>query len=291
MDKYTIIFPKQATLAYIDSFLKSVRKVLNSSRSRIILDFSKTTEMSSLAICFLCGLLDLSVSKKNRVSIVLPRNKRAAEVLRSLKELTQTNQEPKIRIAKRMCQARKITGNNNAYLREILDLLYENLKTSVPSTKDSLLIVLTELLTNAIDHSGEKSCYVAAGAWGRSHFLHVTLLDFGMGIPQKLRTRYPQYEDDREALRILLEKGLTTRVGLEGGRGYQYIQKILQKNQGRLHIFSGKTKIIFKYDKGEYHYKRARIGFTGTCVDIQFNLKGEGLYSLMKDDPSEDIFL
>jgi anti-sigma regulatory factor (Ser/Thr protein kinase) len=288
MEEHRISFPKQATIAYVDSFLKAVRGVLNAVNSRVVLDLSKTSEVSAVLICFLCGLVDMSQAKNNDVGVILPRNVRAAKAIRSVKELTRRGDSP-IRITQRMCQARKITGNNNAYLQEILQLLAENIRIS-EKAQDSLLVVLTELLTNAIDHSGEKSCYVCAGTWGRSKSLHLTLLDFGMGIPQKMRTRYPEYDEDVEAIKALLKKGLTTRIGLEGGRGYKFIQEILRRNKGRLHIFSGKAKIVFKYDKGEYHFRKARRGFTGTCVDIQFNLESEGFDAVVEELGKEEIF-
>lgn len=288
MTEHRIPFPKQATIAYIDSFLKAVRSVIDVRESRVVLDLSQTSEVSAVLICFLCGLIDISRGKKNRVVLILPRNKRASKAIASVKELTRREDAP-IRITERMCQLRKITGNNSSAIQEILSLLGENLKMG-PDVRESLLVVLTELLTNAIDHSGEKSCYVCAGAWGRSGCLHVTLLDFGMGIPQKLRTRYPECENDREAIQALLERGLTTRAGLEGGRGYRFIQEILRRNRGRLHIFSGRAKVVLKYDKGEYNYREAQKGFTGTCVDIQFDLNERGLGFLAEEIKSGEIF-
>jgi anti-sigma regulatory factor (Ser/Thr protein kinase) len=290
MSLHRILFPKQPTISYVDSFLKAVREVIQVTDSRVILDLSQTTEVSTAVICFLCGLIDLSYGKRNQISLVLPRNKRASRAILAVKELTRGPGRPAIRIASRMCQARKITGNNSAYIEEMLALLSEHLKIS-QSAFESLRVVLTELLTNAIDHSGERSCYICAGAWGRSRFFHLTLLDFGVGIPQKIRTRYSEYEDDQLAVRALLTKGLTTRVGLEGGKGYKFIQEILKRNKGRLHIFSGRAKIVLKYDKGEYHYKKARKGFTGTCVDIQFDLEEGGLDSLAKESITKDFFL
>ena len=79
-------------------------------------------------------------------------------------------------------------------------------------------------------------------------------------------------------------------MGLEGGRRYQFIQQILKKNEGRLHIFSGRAKVVFKYDKGEYNFRKARRGFAGTCVDIQFNLDEGGLESLIKEPAAGEFF-
>lgn len=289
-EEFRIFFPRRATVAYMDSFLRADREIRALDSSRLIFDLSRTSEVSSLLICFLCGLVDVSREKNNRVAIVLPRNGKAAKAIQSVRELIKKEEMP-IRVAERMCQARKITGNNNSYLDEILDLLAQHLRP--PSgAKEWLRVVLTELLTNAIDHSGEKSCYLCAGAWGRSRSLHVTMVDFGVGIAQKLRTRYPEpkYENDVTAIRDVLEKGLTTRTGMEGGRGYKFIQEILRKNRGRLHIFSGGAKTVLKYDKSEYNFKKARRPFTGTCVDIEFNLSEELVPDFGQESQQEGLF-
>lgn len=279
MKDIRIVFPHQATVSYIDTLLKAVRQVLDVTEGHVTIDLSETSEVSAILICFLCALRDLSLGKKNIITLLLPRNKRAAAAIRSTQELFKSPDSP-ARIAERMCQVRKISGNNNAALEEILDLL----KEAIPMTEDarsSLLVVLTELLTNVIDHSGEKFCYVCAGSWGKSKDIHVTILDLGVGIPQKIRTRYPGYEKDVDVMRVLMEKGLTTRVMLEGGRGYRLIQDILRENKGRLYVFSGRAKIAFKYDKGEYQYRKAHRTFTGTCVDIQFRPMGSALFHVI----------
>lgn len=288
MKELRIGFPRQATVSYIDTLLKAIRQVVDVTEGHVTLDLSQTSEVSSVLICFLCALRDLSLEKKNKVSLVLPRNKRAAEAIRSTQELFKSPTSP-ARITERMCQVRKIAGNNSTILEEILDLLRE----AIPMTDDvcsSLRVVLTELLTNVIDHSGEKSCYVCAGSWGKSKDIHVTILDFGVGIPQKIRTRYPGYERDVDVMRALMEKGLTTRVMLEGGRGYRLIQDILRENKGRLYVFSGQAKTAFKYDKGEYQYRKARRPFTGTCVDIQFRPMGNALFNVIGEDEQQRGF-
>lgn len=275
-----ITFPKQATVKYIDFFLNGIRKADEIEDSELVLDFSETTEVSALSVCFLCGLIDLAEEKNNRVKIILPRNRRAADSLRKVKVLADAPGPPKIKIAQKMLQVRRIDGNNNAFLEEMLESLSYNIDIPIVA-KTSLTIILTELLTNAIDHSGQSFCYVCVGAWGKSKNFHVAFLDFGVGMPQKIRTRFSKYKRDEEAIKAILSEGLTTRVGLVGGLGYKHIQNILKINGGRLHIFSGEAKVVMKYDKREYNYKRAREQFVGTCIDIQYNLKGPGFYEIM----------
>ena len=54
--------------------------------------------------------------------------------------------------------------------------------------------------------------------------------------------------------------------------------------------FSGKAKVVQKYDKAEYNFRRARFGFTGTCVDIQFNRDQAGFDTMVKETAAEDYF-
>ena len=183
-----ITFPKQATLTYVDTFLKYIREARSHQGSNIILDLSSTAQITSLSICFVAGLFDILQAQNNHVSVLLPQNKKAAQLIRAIV----SNPPDKIYVADSFCQVRKITGNNNAIVREILALLSQNLKM-IQIDFDWLLTILTELLTNASDHSGEKSCYVCIGRWGRSREFHVTFLDFGLGIPNKIRTRFLQY--------------------------------------------------------------------------------------------------
>ncbi|NUM89096.1 MAG: hypothetical protein HUU37_07830 [Bdellovibrionales bacterium] len=287
-----IPFPKQATVAYMDGFLQAVRRVRLLENSPIIFDLRATTEISPVFVCFICALRDLAQERGNSVSLYMPRNKRVASTVRAIKPLFRTVGRPSLRIADRMLQVRKITGNNPQPIEEILELLGDRSGLPIkPELRFNILLVMTELLTNAIDHSGERALYVCAGAWGKSRNLHITALDFGVGIPQKIRTRYLEYADDADAVRALLQTGgLTTRTDRAGGRGYKTIREVLQANRGRLFLFTGRAKAILRYDRYEHLFRRARKEFGGTCVDLQFNLDGGALYSNMTGSTHEDIF-
>jgi len=284
--EFRIQFPKQASLTYIDSYLSVVRKARELEDSKIILDCSNTLELSPLSICFLCGLLDLARDKNNQGVIILPRNKKAARTLQAVKLLARTPGRPRIKIEERMLQVRRIDSNNSTYVDDMLTALAHHLPIS-PEAKSSLIFILTELLTNTMDHSGEKSCYVCIGGWGRSKNIHAAFLDFGIGIPNRLRTRFGQYKEDTEALQAILKKRLTVREDRIGGMGYKLIQNILKANEGRLHIFSGFAKAFLNYEKREYKYKKAIEPFFGTCIDIQYRLDRKGFYETIPEISKE----
>ena len=283
-------FPRQPTVRSVDFLLKAIREVRAVEGKNLILDLSQTAEISAIFICFLCGLVDLAFERNNKVRIILPRNKRVAVTVRAVQLLSRVSGPPHIQITDRMCQLRKFVDYNMIRLDEMLALISAHQPLLKASLQDSVRLILTELLTNALHHSGEKQAYACVGIWGRPHHLHIAFLDFGVGIPAKLRTRYPKLAGDNLAIRALLEKGLTTRQHIEGGRGYRYIQDILKTNGGRLHIFTGKAKVTLLYDRREYVYRRARQDFIGTCVDFQVNLKGPAFYDVLKESSEEPLF-
>jgi hypothetical protein len=281
-----IRIPAQATVTYVDNFLKAVRDVRAYENETIVFDLSATTEVSAVFVCFICGLLDMAQERNNKVQLKMPRNKTAAKTISKVKPLFKAVGRPSSTIAERMLQLRKITSNNPQDIQDIIGVLANNVKMS-GELKFNALLVMTELLTNAIDHSGDRIFYVCAGAWGRSNSLHITALDFGVGIPSKIRTRYPEFVEDKAAVRTLLTEGLTTRIDREGGRGYRIIRDVLRANGGRLHLFTGKAKAIMRFDRNEYIYRTARKEFNGTCIDLQFDLEGRGFYVAAQDEMAE----
>lgn len=151
-------------------------------------------------------------------------------------------------------------------------------------------VILSELFQNAIDHSGRDACYVCAGMWGKSRQVHISVVDFGVGIPNKLRSMYQNEiaNNDNQALRLVLENACSTRTRKTGGRGYAFIQSVLRANKGRLCIYSGLSKASYRFDRGEYPIMKKRKFFGGTAVDIQLNKDEKSYYRLM--DEQEEVF-
>jgi anti-sigma regulatory factor (Ser/Thr protein kinase) len=272
MEPLQLQFPKQATITYIDTFLKWVREIRGADAgTKIVFDLSATTELSSIFICFICGLIDLAKQGECQVKIKMPKEPSTRRVLRAVKKIVPKAGRPTLLLAESLCQMRKITSNNSAPIQDVVMLIGHKTRMSRQLKEDARLL-LTELLTNAIDHSGTGACYICAGKWGKkSKFVHFTILDFGVGIPTTLKKVY-EFDTDEIALTNLLERGLTSRQGREGGKGYRYVQDIMRRTSGRFYIYSGDAKVAYRYDRGEYESKEARKRFSGTCVNLAFNL-------------------
>jgi anti-sigma regulatory factor (Ser/Thr protein kinase) len=284
---FVIRIPIQATVTYVDNFLKAVRVIRELENKTVIFDLKQTKEISPIFVCFICGLRDLAQQRNNEVLLVMPRSRPAAKTVQKIKPLFPSVGRPPLTVAERILQLRKVESNNPSQVQELVDSLALTAGMS-NDLKFNVLLVLTELLTNTIDHSGDRMFYVCAGSWGRSRNLHITALDFGIGIPQKIRTRYPELKSDKALVERLLRRGgLTTRTDREGGRGYQIVREVLRRNGGRVHLFSGFAKAIMRFDRNEYIFRLARKEFSGTCVDLQFDLDGKALYTAATDH--EDV--
>ncbi|MBL6990632.1 MAG: hypothetical protein ISR65_12680 [Bacteriovoracaceae bacterium] len=284
-----IKFPKSPKLKYANSLIRSVNEVLSTKDRQVFFDLTATEELDALAISFLCGLINMTLENNPKVSIKYPLNKKIKSVVKLLEKSITSDKLHETKIQSNSFQLRKVTSNNNLYIEQMLTLLQIELKFG-ESTRGSLRIVLTELLTNSIDHSGEKACYICLGRWPNSPYLHLVCLDFGVGIPAKLRTRFPELDNDVTAFKNQHEQGLTTRRARDGGRGYRLIQDILMANKGRLNIISNSAKVSYKYDKGDYKVIASKEGFTGTCVDIQFNPSRGGFEETLVKQHIEDFF-
>lgn len=281
-------FPKSPKLKYVNTLIKFVSEVLQTKDEKVVFDLSKTEELDSLAIAYLCGLADLTL-ENNHLTVRYKSNKKIKSVIQILDDSITNKTFSDIEIGNNRFQFCKVTSNNSIFIDRMLTLLQGELSFG-EETKGSLRVVLTELLTNAIDHSGERACYICLGRWPNSRYLHLVCLDFGVGIPTKLRTRYPELETDNLAFKIQHEKGLTTRTKRDGGKGYKLIRDILKANKGRLNIISNKAKVSYKYDKGDYKISNAKISFSGTCVDIQFNPSNSGFDKIILDQKIEEFF-
>lgn len=99
----------------------------------------------------------------------------------------------------------------------------------------SIRSVMTELMTNAVDHSGAERYYMYAGVHLRE--FHIGILDMGLSIPSKLEQKYFA-ANDVAYLELALKEGVGTRRKRPGGLGLSNVFDIIKNNRGRLSIYS-----------------------------------------------------
>jgi len=282
-------FPKSPKLKYAHSLVKLANKVIATKDTQVEFNLTETIELDSLSISFLCGLADISLENNQKLVIRYKSNRKIKSVVDIINDSIQKNKITDFEIGNNKFQLARITSNNNMFIDRMLVLLQKELKFG-EDTKGSMRLVLSELLTNAIDHSGDQRAYICIGRWPNSSYLHLVCLDFGVGIPTKLRTRYPELDTDVKAFEEQHRRGLTTRIKRDGGKGYKLIQDILKFNKGRLSIISNYARVNYRYDKSDYKIWKTKLPFHGTCVDIQFNPSKGGFDEILNNKQIEELF-
>ena len=275
----TIIYPEVPTVVWLNSLVRATNRARSFHNSEILLDLSRITRISPIFLTLLAATINEGmIDHGNIIRLKYPKSRRAADILRKAKFFEDVPEK----IESRFLQVRRLTRGRILSIHDVVELVGENLRIS-KGVRKLMNVLLSELFTNAVDHSGRDACYVCAGVWGRSKQVHISIVDFGVGIPSKLKSMY-QHEigqDDSRALHLVLEQGRSTRSKRVGGRGYEFMQKVLQANKGRLCIYSGNAKASYRFDRGEYPIITKKDFFGGTAVDIQINKDEKSYYRLI----------
>ena len=144
---------------------------------------------------------------------------------------------------------------------------------------------VAEIYINANDHSqsgiGVFSCGQHYPKMGR---LHLTVVDFGVGIPAQVRS-LPENAtfSSPAALAWAFQEGNTTRRdGIPRGLGLNLLQGFIRKNHGNLTIWSNDAQVSI--GDNEVKYESHDINFNGTLVDIAL-LCDERYYCLASEMP------
>jgi len=141
--------------------------------------------------------------------------------------------------------------------------------------RDAIVGHMWEIYNNAFEHSGSEIGVFTCG----QHFPHnetllLTVVDFGQGIPAKMRGFFRQHTDEElvakltgaSCLRWAFQAGNTTKVGEPGGSGLDLLKEFVRLNQGKLEIYSNDGYAIV--DKDGERFENRDLAFEGTVVHI-----------------------
>jgi len=99
---------------------------------------------------------------------------------------------------------------------------------------------LVELMNNVFNHSESPFGAIAsAQSLPGSHAIEACVVDCGLGVRRSL-ARVPEYQRlaAGEALRMAVEKGVTSQPGNHTGEGLYWLRRIIEENSGRLTVLS-----------------------------------------------------
>jgi signal transduction histidine kinase len=104
-----------------------------------------------------------------------------------------------------------------------------------PDLEFQVLLVINELMQNAVDHSSSERYYVFAGIVDNN--LEIGVLDQGVGIPPKLEQKYV-CNSDNEYIELSFKEGISTRRLRKGGLGLFHTFWFVKNLEGSLVMLS-----------------------------------------------------
>ncbi|MBI5438280.1 MAG: DUF4325 domain-containing protein [Nitrosomonadales bacterium] len=129
---------------------------------------------------------------------------------------------------------------------------------------------LNEIAGNVLVHSGVEHGWMQVVVHPSTHHMAIAVADGGTGIPETIRSVYPQFAKDEDAIAHALKEGITSRPDFGQGKGLTGTLQIVKINKGgRLAIHSFKGRVEWLNDRMEI--KGDFPPFPGAFVDIQLN--------------------
>ncbi len=118
--------------------------------------------------------------------------------------------------------------------------------------------------------------------------LHFTIVDKGVNIQENVRDYLKKNIKADEAIKWAMQKGNTTKVGdTSGGLGLNVIFEFIKLNNGKIQVISADG--FYEFDKGEERVTLMSSTFSGTIVNLRFNLADSNSYYLEGEELDDDI--
>ncbi len=149
---------------------------------------------------------------------------------------------------------------------------------------DAIVGKMWEIYNNAFEHSGTDIGVFSCGQHFKSqNDLILSVVDFGQGIPAKVRSFFRQHADEAlvskmtgaSCLKWAFQPGTTTKTEEPGGSGLDLLKEFIRINHGKLEVYSNEGYAII--DKDGERFENRNISFEGTVVHITLRCD-ENLY-------------
>jgi anti-sigma regulatory factor (Ser/Thr protein kinase) len=153
----------------------------------------------------------------------------------------------------------------------LLPWLAKNIGLTQASFHD-LKVCLSELFNNIREHTQLEIGSIFVQHYPRRDRINVSIADFGLGIPEKVREVRPKISDT-EAVILAVQEGFTTKsIPGNAGLGLDLLLKtVVGTNSGEVTIYSGHAIVGFRRGKkvNIQHFPIENVGFCPeTTIDI-----------------------
>lgn len=161
---------------------------------------------------------------------------------------------------------------------EFQDILDKILKEQSPAGfSDALIYMLSELYANINEHSRAKNATINISI--RSDKMQLKLSDNGIGIRKSYLANNTFAKDDKSAILLALS-GISTKKSNERAFGLSSIRQLVESENGKMEITSGKSKVIITKAKMEFSEQRKTQ--KGVSILIQTGVRPVNIYEVIK---------
>jgi len=285
---------------YLFILVSQIVEVSLSNRCNIELDFTRCKFLMQNAVAILGGLAKLI--EHNGCSVTFRWDTVNEKVRRSLERngfldfFGQSSSTPVD--GKRKRKPRNVVPfRQDLVAREsdIIRYLYQNWIGGghvhlSPLLTDHIVAKMWEIYANAFDHADSPVGIFSCGQYyPQRHLLKLTVVDFGAGIPFRVRRHLGKRMNAADALQWAFQRGNSTKADAEGiarGMGLDLLREFVKLNQGKLEVFSydGFARIGRMQTFGAQH-----PSFVGTVVNITFSCD-ESYYRLASEQVNAPLF-
>lgn len=135
-----------------------------------------------------------------------------------------------------------------------------------------LKVCIHEIFNNIMDHSQEMiGCFVSQH-YPREHRIHISISDFGVGIPFNIQQLHPELSDG-DALRAAVVEGFSTKSSQRNrGAGLDILlQNVVSNFKGRMEILSLRGRLLAQKADGDIDISSESTSayYPGTLIKLE----------------------
>ncbi|MEX1191909.1 MAG: hypothetical protein WEA99_08035 [Brumimicrobium sp.] len=270
-------------------FIKNASDLKNST---IELDFTLVSFLEANLCAVLGVCFEILEKNGNQIKLVnLQPN--VEKIMRKNKFLLKYGFEPLEDSYKTTIAYQKFTPNNdegfNTYILKKLLSLPEFPKHT-PKLRKEILRNIFEIFENARTHGSCEYIHTCGQFFPKKPDkpLHFTIVDKGINIQQNVNDFLNENLKADEAIKWAMQKGHTTKKGdTSGGLGLNVIFEFIKLNNGKIQVISSDG--FYEFNRGQERVSLLSNAFSGTIVNLRFNLSDSNSYYLKGEQLDEDI--
>lgn len=272
---------------------EDLRRKISEPLLDVVFDFTYCKDLSPAGIAFIGGLARLVRDSEGKVAFGWDTcSGRVSRLLRR-SGLAAAFGIDQVEVDRHVIPYREDKGDDpvsvGRYLRE--RWLGQDWIQMTPALQEVLAVVVMEVYLNAFEHGNSPVGVISCGEHQEnSQKLRLAVLDFGIGIPQNVRT-FKERGTLRAstAMKWAFEQGTTTRpVAASRGMGLDLLRQFVKINKGELQVFSYEGAAQFRGPRATFN--NLEVPFRGTLVEIMFRCD-DVLYGLASEaDRRESLF-